>query len=168
MHSVATPPRSLWLAPLPACSPPPPASLPRSGHIHVLKAATGEAVPPFPFRVFGKVMAPPLLTKLDNPKDPGLQIVVTAFDGFLYVIDGITGEQGVCVCVCVCVCVQHVMCGLRHLETAASAFCAWVCRCVARVLAASLWRAWPAPPHTCRLRRQPGHWGDQLQHGAGR
>jgi hypothetical protein len=46
---------------------------------------------PFPFRVFGKVMAPPLLTKLDDPREPGLQIVLTAFDGFLYVIDGLTG-----------------------------------------------------------------------------
>lgn len=36
-------------------------------------------------------MAAPLLTKLDDPKTPGLQIVVTAFDGFLYVIDN-TGE----------------------------------------------------------------------------
>jgi hypothetical protein len=59
--------------------------------VHVLKAASGQAVPPFPFRAFGKVMAPPLLTKLDSHKAPGLQIVVTAFDGYLYVIDGTTG-----------------------------------------------------------------------------
>lgn len=45
-------------------------------------------------------MAAPLLTKLDDPKEPGLQIVVTAFDGFLYVIDGSTGAPVVCVCVC--------------------------------------------------------------------
>lgn len=38
-----------------------------------------------------QVMAAPLLTKLDDPKSRGLQIVVTAFDGFLYVIDN-TGE----------------------------------------------------------------------------
>lgn len=63
----------------------------------MLKAATGESVPNFPFRAFGKVMAPPLLTKLDDRKPRGLQIVVTAFDGFLYVIDGITGGRQECV-----------------------------------------------------------------------
>ena len=59
--------------------------------MHVLRASTGQAVDPFPFRVFGKVMSPPLLTKLDDPKELGLQIVLTAFDGFLYIIDGPTG-----------------------------------------------------------------------------
>ena len=38
-------------------------------------------------------MAPPLLTKLDSAKEPGMQIVVTAFDGFLYAIDGRTGGR---------------------------------------------------------------------------
>ncbi|KAL4443840.1 hypothetical protein ABPG75_011577 [Micractinium tetrahymenae] len=58
-----------------------------SGEVHVLRAATGQPMEPFPFRVFDKVLGAPLLTKLDDPKTAGLQIVVTAFDGFLYVID---------------------------------------------------------------------------------
>ena len=37
-------------------------------------------------------MSPPLLTKLStDAQAPGLQIVLTAFDGFLYVIDGVLG-----------------------------------------------------------------------------
>jgi hypothetical protein len=45
------------------------------------------ATPP----TFGHIVAPILLTKLDNEKRPGLQLVVVAGDGFLYVVDGITG-----------------------------------------------------------------------------
>lgn len=63
-----------------------------SGHVHVLQASTGRNTRVgFPFRAFGRIMAPPLLTKLDDPKEPGLQIAVTSFDGFLYVIDGASG-----------------------------------------------------------------------------
>ncbi len=35
-------------------------------------------------------MAPVLLAKLQD-KQPGLQLAVLSFDGFLYVIDGVTG-----------------------------------------------------------------------------
>jgi hypothetical protein len=56
-----------------------------------MRARSGDSLEFFPFRAFGKVMAPPLLTKLDSHKEPGLQIVFTAFDGFLYVVDGATG-----------------------------------------------------------------------------
>lgn len=61
--------------------------------MHVLEAESGSPKPPFPFRAFGKIMAAPLLTKLDSHKSPGLQIVFVAFDGFLYVVDGATGAR---------------------------------------------------------------------------
>lgn len=48
-----------------------------------------------------QIMAPPLLTKLDDAKEPGLQIIVTAFDGFLYVIDGHTGAPKKQICAAV-------------------------------------------------------------------
>ena len=62
-----------------------------NGYVHVLSGRTGEDVGPFPFKAFGKITAPILPTKLNNPSQPGLQLVVLAFDGYLYVIDGVTG-----------------------------------------------------------------------------
>ena len=38
-------------------------------------------------------MSSVLLTKLNEETLAGLQLVVTAFDGFLYVIDGLTGTS---------------------------------------------------------------------------
>jgi len=61
-----------------------------NGHVHVLSGVTGMDVGPFPFKTFGKIMAPVLPVKLDDPGMPGLQLVVMAFDGFLYAIDGKT------------------------------------------------------------------------------
>jgi hypothetical protein len=40
----------------------------------------------------GKIMAPVLITKLQN-KRPGMQMAVVGFDGLLYVVDGTTGAQ---------------------------------------------------------------------------
>ena len=61
------------------------------GRIHVLDARTGVDKPSFPFRTFGRIVAPILATKLSDPRTPGLQLVATSHDGFLYVIDGVSG-----------------------------------------------------------------------------
>lgn len=61
------------------------------GRIYVLDGATGQDKPNFPFRTFGRVAAPVLITKLDDSQRLGMQLVATAYDGFLYVIDALTG-----------------------------------------------------------------------------
>lgn len=45
---------------------------------------------PLALQASGKIMAPVLATKLQD-KRPGMQLAVVAFDGLLYVIDGISG-----------------------------------------------------------------------------
>lgn len=63
-----------------------------SGNIYVLNGATGATVKPYPFRTHGRVMAPALLVDLGRPgaERRGLSIVVSSFDGYLYLIDGST------------------------------------------------------------------------------
>lgn len=61
------------------------------GRLHVLDGRTGQDVRPFPFRTYGHIVTPILLTKLDHEKRAGLQLVVVAGDGVLYVVDGVTG-----------------------------------------------------------------------------
>lgn len=61
------------------------------GRIHVLDAATGKDKPGFPFRTYGRITTPILITKLSDPKRPGMQLVTTSHDGFLYVIDSLSG-----------------------------------------------------------------------------
>lgn len=60
------------------------------GRIYVLDGRTGQDKPGFPFRTYGRIAAPVLITKLNDPKLPGMQLAVTSHDGFLYVIDAIT------------------------------------------------------------------------------
>lgn len=63
-----------------------------SGKIYVLKGSNGKTVPPYPFRTHGRVMAPVLLIDLNKPGSErrALTLVVTSFDGYLYLIDGPT------------------------------------------------------------------------------
>lgn len=60
------------------------------GRIFVLDGATGKDKPGFPFRTYGRITAPIMVTKLSDPKLPGLQLVATSHDGFLYVVDSLT------------------------------------------------------------------------------
>lgn len=57
------------------------------GRVYLIDAATGITLKGFPFRTFGKVTAPVLITKLDTDKIPGMQLVVTSHDGYLYAIN---------------------------------------------------------------------------------
>lgn len=63
-----------------------------SGNIYVLSGKDGSFVRPFPYRTHGRVMSPVLLVDLSkrNEKSKGLTLVTTAFDGYLYLIDGST------------------------------------------------------------------------------
>lgn len=60
-----------------------------SGHIHVIDAATGLDEPNFPFRTHGRIHSPVLITKLQE--GPSQHLVVMSFDGYLYLVDGVTG-----------------------------------------------------------------------------
>lgn len=64
-----------------------------SGHVYAVRGDTGRDVPSFPFRTHGRVMAPVLLVNLkrSRPRGAGLDLVVTSFDGFVYMIEGETG-----------------------------------------------------------------------------
>jgi len=58
------------------------------GRVYVVDAATGITKKGFPFRTFGKITAPILITKVDSTdSNPGMQIVLTSHDGYLYAID---------------------------------------------------------------------------------
>jgi hypothetical protein len=70
--------------------------------VHVLRGDTGAPSSPFPFYTGGRVMSPVLLTNLrgafsskksseKKASDRGLTLVVTSFDGYVYVIDGARG-----------------------------------------------------------------------------
>lgn len=63
-----------------------------SGNIYVLNGKNGEIVRPYPFRTHGRVMAPVLLVDLgrQDAERKSLSLVVTSFDGYLYLIDGAT------------------------------------------------------------------------------
>ncbi|KXZ42251.1 hypothetical protein GPECTOR_175g219 [Gonium pectorale] len=60
-----------------------------SGFVYALAGSTGTDIPNWPYRARGRVQAPPTITQL--MEGSGLQVVVPAFDGFLYVIDGLQG-----------------------------------------------------------------------------
>jgi hypothetical protein len=64
-----------------------------SGHVYAVRGENGHDVPAFPFRTHGRVMAPVLLINLkpSRPRGGGLDLVVTSFDGFVYMIEGDTG-----------------------------------------------------------------------------
>ncbi|KAH7423955.1 hypothetical protein KP509_12G082900 [Ceratopteris richardii] len=63
-----------------------------SGNIYVLHGKTGVTMKPYPFRTHGRVMAPVLLVDLAKlgTERRGLVLVVSSFDGYLYLIDGPT------------------------------------------------------------------------------
>ena len=61
------------------------------GRVHVLHGGTGNDSLGFPFRTYGRIAAPILITKLSDPKKKGLQLATVSHDGFLYVIDGVLG-----------------------------------------------------------------------------
>ncbi|KAK9815165.1 hypothetical protein WJX73_009335 [Symbiochloris irregularis] len=61
-----------------------------SGAVYAVSAATGKDIAGFPFRTRGRIMSPVLLTRA-IADFRGLQIVVPAADGHLYIIDGILG-----------------------------------------------------------------------------
>ena len=52
------------------------------GRVHVLEAATGKDKPGFPFRTYGRITNPIMITKLSDPHRPGMQLVTTSHDGF--------------------------------------------------------------------------------------
>ncbi|GIL56325.1 hypothetical protein Vafri_11699 [Volvox africanus] len=60
-----------------------------SGYIYALAGSTGVDIPNWPYRARGRVQAAPTITQL--VEGTGMQVVVPAFDGFLYVIDGLQG-----------------------------------------------------------------------------
>lgn len=58
------------------------------GKVYLVDAATGNIKPGWPFRTFGQITAPVLITKVDSSdRRRGMQLVVTSHDGYLYVID---------------------------------------------------------------------------------
>ncbi len=58
------------------------------GKVYLVDAATGQTKPGWPFRTFGEITAPVLITKVDgSDRRNGMQLVVTSHDGYLYVID---------------------------------------------------------------------------------
>ncbi|XP_059667914.1 protein DEFECTIVE IN EXINE FORMATION 1 isoform X2 [Cornus florida] len=63
-----------------------------SGNIYVLSGKDGSLVRPYPYRTHGRVMNQVLLVDLSKrgAEKKGLTIVTTSFDGYLYLIDGIT------------------------------------------------------------------------------
>jgi len=61
-----------------------------SGDIHAVNGKTGQEVPNFPFRTGGRVMAPVLIVKLLEGTR-AQHLVVSSFDGLLYMVDGLTG-----------------------------------------------------------------------------
>ncbi|KAJ3682677.1 hypothetical protein LUZ60_012904 [Juncus effusus] len=64
-----------------------------SGNVYVLSGKDGSFVRPFPFRTNGRIMSKALLVDLAKrgEKTRGLTLVVSSFDGYLYLIDGSTG-----------------------------------------------------------------------------
>ncbi|EFJ48005.1 hypothetical protein VOLCADRAFT_117761 [Volvox carteri f. nagariensis] len=60
-----------------------------SGYIYALAGSTGVPIPNWPYRARGRIQAAPTITHL--VEGTGMQVVVPAFDGFLYVVDGLQG-----------------------------------------------------------------------------
>ncbi|KAL9263582.1 DEFECTIVE IN EXINE FORMATION 1-like protein [Drosera capensis] len=61
-----------------------------SGNIYVLSGKDGSIVRPYPYRTHGRVMSSVLLVDMSKhgEKKKGLALVITSFDGYLYLIDG--------------------------------------------------------------------------------
>lgn len=59
-----------------------------SGHVYAVRGVDGLDINNFPFKTRGRIHAPVLLTRLTD--GPSLHAVVPSFDGFLYLIDGLT------------------------------------------------------------------------------
>jgi len=60
------------------------------GHIFAVNGRDGSTFPIFPIKLRGRLQSPPLLVKL-NQASNSLHIVVSAYDGHLYLIDGSSG-----------------------------------------------------------------------------
>lgn len=60
-----------------------------NGHLWALNGKTGEVLKNFPVKAGGSIMAPPLILKF--PSGIGKSIVVPAHDGYLYIVDGVSG-----------------------------------------------------------------------------
>eukprot|EP00286_Rhodomonas_abbreviata_P023316 CAMPEP_0181304224 /NCGR_PEP_ID=MMETSP1101-20121128/9026_1 /TAXON_ID=46948 /ORGANISM="Rhodomonas abbreviata, Strain Caron Lab Isolate" /LENGTH=1213 /DNA_ID=CAMNT_0023409947 /DNA_START=10 /DNA_END=3651 /DNA_ORIENTATION=- len=60
-----------------------------SGHLWALNGKTGKPLKNFPVKAGGSIMSPPLILRF--PTGQGKQIVVPAHDGYLYVVDGVSG-----------------------------------------------------------------------------
>lgn len=58
-----------------------------SGHVHALNGRTGKAIRGFPYRTYGRIMSPILITRL-NPRKKQQHLVLVSFDGLMYIIDG--------------------------------------------------------------------------------
>jgi outer membrane protein assembly factor BamB len=69
-----------------------------SGHIWALDGVTGKALPHFPIKTDGRILAGVTLVNFDvfsdrhdRPPRNGLHIIVPSFDGYVYVINGASG-----------------------------------------------------------------------------
>lgn len=56
-------------------------------HVHV-----GRSMEGFPVNTTGRIVAPVLIVRLED--SPSQQLAVMSFDGFMYLIDGLTGCTG--------------------------------------------------------------------------
>jgi hypothetical protein len=70
----------------------------QTGHVFAVNAADGEVLDNFPRKTGDKILAPVLLMQTGQPPRPGsnghhapMKLIVPSFDGFVYVIDGLTG-----------------------------------------------------------------------------
>lgn len=58
------------------------------GRVFLADAATGQVLPEWPFRTFGRITTPVLITKVDgSDRNSAMQLIFTSHDGYLYVID---------------------------------------------------------------------------------
>lgn len=62
-----------------------------SGHIYALSGDTGRDITNFPFKTHGRIAASVLITQLTQGLSQ--QLVVMSFDGHLYMLDGLSGED---------------------------------------------------------------------------
>eukprot|EP01026_Neomeris_dumetosa_P062169 TRINITY_DN5875_c0_g1_i5.p2 TRINITY_DN5875_c0_g1~~TRINITY_DN5875_c0_g1_i5.p2 ORF type:complete len:341 (+),score=48.23 TRINITY_DN5875_c0_g1_i5:216-1238(+) len=61
----------------------------QAGYVYVLNGKDGKDIQNFPQGTGGKIMSPILVTRLQD--EPQQNLVVLAFDGFMYIFDGMDG-----------------------------------------------------------------------------
>ena len=64
-----------------------------AGHIYALSGDTGRDITNFPFRTHGRIAASVLITQLTQGLSQ--QLVVMSFDGHLYMVDGLSGDESI-------------------------------------------------------------------------